>query len=310
MNANEEHRGLDRRSFLVSAGIVSTSLKDVAFANTWEERKALSQGFGTDSLGPIVDTNVYLFGWPFRKLPDDTPEKLVTTLRRYGVVEAWAGSLEGVFHSDMRGVNERLVEECSRWPDLLRPCGTIHPGLPDWEEDFRQCVDDWGIKILRLFPNYHGYSLDGPEVEGLLHMAAQRRVILQIVVEMEDSRTQPHLFRVPPVNLSRLERLLEKIPEVTIMLLNAHRICSPTQLRRWMESGRVFVDLSMLEGVGGIERVVETVPVERVCFGSFLPLFYFAAAHLKLVESRLSPAVRQAVASENARRLLEQPGSG
>ncbi|GIX02976.1 MAG: hypothetical protein KatS3mg112_1913 [Thermogutta sp.] len=305
MNGGESPWRLDRRAFLVSAGIMGTTRGRVAFARIPEEQDTLLEHLEQEPPWPLVDTNVSLFRWPFRRLPDDTTQKLVTTLRRYGVVEAWAGSLEGVFHADMKGVNERLMEECARWSDLLRPCGTIHPGLPDWEEDFRQCVDDWGMKVLRLFPNYHGYSLDRPEVEALLLMAAKRRVLVQIVVEMEDPRTQPRLFRVPPVNLAPLEQLLKRVPDVTIMLLNGHRTYSPTQLRRWMESGRVFVDLSMLEGVGGIERLVGTVSAERVCFGSFVPLFYFAAARLKLVESRLAPEVQQAIASGNARRLLE-----
>mgnify|MGYP002479505909 CR=1 FL=1 len=305
MNGSESPWRLDRRAFLVSAGIMGTTRGRVAFARIPEEQDTLLEHLEQEPPWPLVDTNVSLFRWPFRRLPDDTTQKLVTTLRRYGVVEAWAGSLEGVFHADMKGVNERLMEECARWSDLLRPCGTIHPGLPDWEEDFRQCVDDWGMKVLRLFPNYHGYSLDRPEVEAVLLMAAKRRVLVQIVVEMEDPRTQPRLFRVPPVNLAPLEQLLKRVPDVTIMLLNGHRTYSPTQLRRWMESGRVFVDLSMLEGVGGIDRLVGTVPAERVCFGSSVPLFYFAAARLKLVESRLAPEVQQAIASGNARRLLE-----
>jgi len=305
MNGGESPWRLDRRAFLVSAGIMGTTRGRVAFARIPEEQDTLLEHLEQEPPWPLVDTNVSLFRWPFRRLPDDTTQKLVTTLRRYGVVEAWAGSLEGVFHADMKGVNERLMEECARWSDLLRPCGTIHPGLPDWEEDFRQCVDDWGMKVLRLFPNYHGYSLDRPEVEALLLMAAKRRVLVQIVVEMEDPRTQPRLFRVPPVNLAPLEQLLKRVPDVTIMLLNGHRTYSPTQLRRWMESGRVFVDLSMLEGVGGIDRLVGTVSAERVCFGSFVPLFYFAAARLKLAESRLAPEVQQAIASGNARRLLE-----
>ncbi|MEJ5340744.1 MAG: amidohydrolase family protein [Thermogutta sp.] len=305
MTGSENTWTLDRRAFLISTGIMGLAQGGIALANMCQEQETCVGGLEAGGPQCIVDTNVYLFRWPFRRVSDDSTEKLVARLRRYGVVEAWAASLEGVFHADMRGVNQRLVKECARWSDLLRPCGTIHPGLPDWEEDFRHCVDDCGMKVLRLFPNYHGYPLDSPVVEALLLMAAKRGVLIQIVVEMEDSRTQPYLFRVPPVDLAPLERLLKRIPDVTIMLLNAHRTCSPTQLRRWMESGRVFVDLNMLEGVGGIERLVETVPVERVCFGSFVPLFYFAAAWLKMRESRLAPEVQQTIASGNARHLLE-----
>ncbi len=36
----------------------------------------------------IVDTNISLSRWPFRRLPGDEPEKLVATLRHRGVVQA------------------------------------------------------------------------------------------------------------------------------------------------------------------------------------------------------------------------------
>ena len=46
----------------------------------------------------IVDTNVGLFQWPFRRLPLDRMEKLVSKLQSLGVAQAWAGSFEGILH--------------------------------------------------------------------------------------------------------------------------------------------------------------------------------------------------------------------
>ena len=46
----------------------------------------------------IVDTNVSLFRWPFRRLPLDETEKLIGKFRSLGITQAWAGSYAGVFH--------------------------------------------------------------------------------------------------------------------------------------------------------------------------------------------------------------------
>ena len=47
-----------------------------------------------------------------RRVPCDEPEQLVAKLRAHNVVEAWAGSYDGLFHDDLTGVNNRLAEAC------------------------------------------------------------------------------------------------------------------------------------------------------------------------------------------------------
>jgi predicted TIM-barrel fold metal-dependent hydrolase len=71
-----------------------------------------------------------------------------------------------------------------------------------------------------------------------------------------------------------------------------------------MQAGNVNVEISMLEGVGGLGSLFEQAPVDRVLFGSHAPMFYFEAAELKLIESALPPEQRRAVSSQSARRLL------
>ena len=57
----------------------------------------------------IVDTNVHLSRWPFRRLAGDETSDLVARLRARDVTQAWAGSFDGIFQKDLAAVNERLV---------------------------------------------------------------------------------------------------------------------------------------------------------------------------------------------------------
>src|SRR5262245_48747999 len=80
----------------------------------------------------VIDTNAYLSRWPFRRLTGDEPADFVVRMRKYGVVQAWAVSFDGVLHRDVGGVNARLAADCKQHgAGLLIPFGTVNPKLPD-----------------------------------------------------------------------------------------------------------------------------------------------------------------------------------
>jgi predicted TIM-barrel fold metal-dependent hydrolase len=125
-----------------------------------------------------------------------------------------------------------------------------------------------------------------------------------IAASMEDERMMHPLLQVPQVNLSPLTKLIERMPGLRLVLINALQAFRGDPLHRLLSAGEVYVDIAMLEGIGGIEKLLADVPLERVLFGSHAPSFYFEAAQLKLQESQLSAAQRSAITQENARRLL------
>ena len=127
---------------------------------------------------PIIDVNVNLSRWPFRRLPRDETASLVAKLRAHGVAEAWAGSFDGLLPQGPgrrqrppgRGVPR------GRQGVRLVPFGSVNPLLPDWEEDLRRCAEEHRMPGIRLHPNYHGYTLDHPAFARLLGLAAERRL--------------------------------------------------------------------------------------------------------------------------------------
>jgi predicted TIM-barrel fold metal-dependent hydrolase len=64
------------------------------------------------------------------------------------------------------------------------------------------------------------------------------------------------------------------------------------------------VDIANVEGIGGVGQLLQSVPADRVLFGSHYPFYYYESAVLKLRESKLEPAQEKAIGHDNAKRLL------
>jgi predicted TIM-barrel fold metal-dependent hydrolase len=251
----------------------------------------------------IIDTHAYLSRWPFRRLAgDESPADFAAAIRAQGVGQAWVGSFDGLLHKDIGGVNARLAEDCRRHgAGMLVPFGSVSPALPDWEEDVRRCREIHRMPGIRLHPNYHGYTLADARFAELLELATRAKLIVQLVVNMEDDRTQHPLLRVPTVDLRPLEAIVPKVPGLRLTIHNQRH---DVPAKKLAEAGPVWFDFAGVERVRGVANLVKQVSRERVVFGSHFPLFYIESAVFKMRESGLSAVESLAIGEGNARKLL------
>jgi hypothetical protein len=255
----------------------------------------------------MIDTNVDLFQWPFRRVAGDDPASLVANLRKKGVTQAWAGSYEALLYRDMAGVNARLAAAVKdHGPNFLVPFGSVSPKLPDWQEDVRRCVEVHKMPGLRLHPNYHGYTLDDPAVAELFSLAASKNLVVQIAISMEDVRTQFPLMRIPPVDPGPVADLVQRNPSVRVELLNAgyHGGVNTGHMGDIYKVDNIYFDFACQENVGGVAKLIAQTSPKRVVFGSHYPFFYFESSFLKVYEAGLPPDQEKAVLEGNARTLL------
>lgn len=245
-----------------------------------------------DQAFELVDSNVSLFRWPFRRLPLDETETLVEKMRALGIGSAIAGSFEGVFQRDLLAVNERLAKVCSRFPEL-HPVGSVNPTAPGWEGDLSECVEKHGMKGIRLHPGYHGYTFDDPAFAKLLALATEADLVVQIAMAMEDTRTQNDIARVSDVDISALPDL----GGCRVQLLN-------WKPRGGIPSG-VYFDTARIDGTDGIPKLLIGVSPKQILFGSHAPFLIPEAALIRAVhENQISEDSRRMILGENAKQLF------
>lgn len=313
LQENYSHR-ISRRSFVKGSLIPVAVPLAMAVAN--RAAKSAEQAAGAAAAGPeIVDTNVHLFDWPFRKLKYAKTEALVTKLRKHRITQAWAGSFEAVLNKQLDGVNRRLAEECrNSGGGMLVPIGSVNLAWADWEEDLRRCHEQYRTPGVRLYPAYHGYTLDQPEFARLISEAAKRGMLVQIVLRMEDERVHHVAIDVPLVNATRLVDVLKKVPEAKVQLINSAGPLLGNNVAALVRETQVTFDFAATEGNGGVGKLIEgknysyrgAIPVDRLLFGSHAPFFPCESALMKLFESPLSMEQLEKLMHRNARSILQK----
>ncbi|MCI0360502.1 MAG: amidohydrolase [Planctomycetaceae bacterium] len=305
----QEADTLGRRSFL------KASLAPVTLPIAAALARSTAEGARpADSPGPeIIDCNVHLFEWPFRNLKYARTDALIAKLRKHRITQAWAGSFEAVLHKQLDAINRRLADECrTRGDGMLIPFGSVNPAWPDWEEDLRRCHEQYRVPGLRLYPAYHGYTLDHPEFMRLLGEAAKRGMLVQIAMRLEDERVHHPAINVPLVNAEPLAEVVKKAPEAKVQLINSAGPLLGNHVSALVRETKISFDIAAIEGNGGVGRLIEgknpsyrgAIPVDRLVFGSHAPFFPCESALMKLFESPLALEQLEKLMHANARSLI------
>src|SRR5579872_4105626 len=209
---------IDRRDFLKRSLLPAAALPllsdQVVHAASFQEQQPAAA-----TPPEIIDTSVHLFDWPFRRLKYSQTTALLAKLKKHHMTQAWAGTFQALLHKNLDAANARLVEECRRHGEgFFVPIGSVNPVWPDWEEDLRRCHEIHHMRGIRLYPNFHNYSLDRPEFARLLELASRRSLLVQIVIEMEDERVHHPIVTVPPVDAEPLIAVMKQLPQAKVQL--------------------------------------------------------------------------------------------
>lgn len=311
---------IDRRNFLYKTLMAAASWIPFSVGSSRDEQSSTMAASppGLErvpgSVPEIIDTNVNLFQWPFRKLKYDETELLIAKLRQHRITQAWTGSFEALFHKNIDGVNSRLARECrAHGEGMLIAFGTVNLAWPDWEEQLRRCHEVHDMPGIRIYPGYQPFDLKHPDFVPFLREAANRNMILQIACDMEDARVHHPVIEVRGSGMECLPDILSRVPEAKVQLLYWNHEVGGALLENLIRKTNIVFDTARIERVGGLAHLLdgnawfgntEKLPVERCMFGSHAPFFPVEANVLKLFESPLTEKQSIAIMNGNARRFI------
>lgn len=231
----------------------------------------------------IIDCNAYLGHYPFRRLRLSQPDAMIAAMDRYGIHRAVVSSLSSVFYRDSHRGNEELSEQIRGWPDRFLPIATTNPRYVGWERDLDEAVGLFKMRGIALYPSHHGYQLLDNHGLSVLKAIEERGLPLVLTQRLEDRRQRHHWDQAEDLQVKDLLDLASRFPKLRILLCNwtgidgAKLAAAGLRGRCWIDFARLHVLLHQ-----DVPKLIETMGVESIVFGSHAPFDYFGPSVVKL----------------------------
>ena len=256
----------------------------------------------------IFDANTHIGHWPFRRLHTTTADGLLNLLDRAGIDRAVVAHTHAVFYRDPHQSNAELFDATKAHRDRLIPLATLNPDYARWQDDLRQCVEDWSMRALRLYPTYHRYDLAGDTAAELLAAADERALSVSIPCAFEDPRQRHHLDIASDLTEHPIAFAAQRFPNVRFLITNAPLTTIDMVVRHIPHQRNVSFDVSALPGPesNAVRRAFELLGPDRLLLGTHAPFKYPQVALLRVQSIEADTPGRAAILGENAKRLFDR----
>ncbi|MCP4639474.1 MAG: amidohydrolase family protein [bacterium] len=254
----------------------------------------------------MIDVNTFLGNWAFRRLRHNDVDGLLGMMNRFGIARACVASADAILYKDCQEGNKKLHEDTRGHEDRFLLYATINPAYGGWERDLADCVS-MGFCAVRMYPYYHGYTMDGPEAAALLDAAAEAGVLVSVPGRVVDMRQRHWMDVIENLDPSDILGVAEKHPDTTLILTECI-VAWPDDDDRWkrMADLPVHVEISRMTSCLGrnIQGLVKALGPERVLFGTGFPFKTPSPVFLKLQVLDAEDAAKTRIVEGNAQALF------
>lgn len=258
----------------------------------------------------LIDINSKVGQWPFKKLKFQTCRELVDRMDQYGVDVSVVSSLNGIFYKNTQSANQDLFNEWNAsdiLKDRLIPFGVINPTYAGWKYDLNQCMEQWGMKGICVYPKYHDYSINDPKLIEMVEMARDYDLVVALTLRMVDFRQRSWLGIEREWALRDVLPLIRAVPDAKYFVYN---VANSTKLddpdRHVWNNAAVLMDTSG-RTLNNLSVHLDDFGSDKFGFGSHAPILDYCTGRLRIefLDQNIEEAVKEKLRYENASKMLK-----
>jgi len=225
----------------------------------------------------IIDADCHISSRKFDSLAI-TADELIEQMDRAGVDKALVW-LKPTYNKEIAPENRAVYEAGQKSPDRLLPFGWANPRLgkaATWDT-IKQCFEEYGFLGIKFNGAQDGYVIDDPAILPFIEKAAEygKPLAFHIGADFYEN-THPY----------RLGHIAATFPETQFLMIHMGGAALPSLHRSAIETATRHPNITLI-GSGipapAILQAVQTLGVERLCFGSDMP---FRFMHVELAKYR------------------------
>jgi predicted TIM-barrel fold metal-dependent hydrolase len=224
-----------------------------------------------------------------------------------GIDKAMVSSINSIFYKNCHSGNEELANETRAHRDRLIPFATLNPKYPRWQDDLKQCREDFGMAGLRLFPHYHAYKLTDKISLEMIQRAADMGMPLSIPIRVVDRRQRHWLDNVADITISDIGSAMSKCPQAKFIILNGRGFQHSVLVRdKKLRARNFLIGISRMSVVlqEDIPKLISALGPSKLAFETGMPFKYPAPVLLKMQMLDASEQVKDKIRWENAAGML------
>lgn len=223
----------------------------------------------------IIDVNAWTGPWPaLVNVPYDAASVRVS-LREYGVERIFMAPLAAAWSANPHLCNAVVYEAASEFEDIS-PVPVIDPTLPTWPAELEKAAGHRAVRMIKLLPGYGGYDLAA--ADELFEEAGRVNLAAMVQIRIDDPRRHHPLAMVPDVPAGDVVEAAKRHPNLKLVIGGASAAALRECAAHIRDLPGLYADTSQVDGVDGVEMLVEEGLGNKLLFGSHAPVFMAAAA--------------------------------